>query len=356
LPTGHLVYARARALYALSFDPRSLTVEGSPVEVARNVLLAGNGLVQMDVSRTGILITAPSDNAVDNLTLTWIDREGRSEPLKTPQQQYGALALSPDETRLVANIGNTIAVVNLARSSLAKLTLSSRAEVPVWSRDGSRIYFGLEKDKYHQIFSKAADDSGEAQLAFPSDCDEDPYQISADGSKLLYVRSPADGLGELCVRRMGDTTSREESKVLFKSLFLNGNASFSPDGRWVVYQSGESGRPEIYVHPAWGEDRKWQVSIEGGTLPVWSRVGNEIFYVCGMKILAVPVEAKGDEFVAGDPKVLFENHEVFSFDAAKDGKRFIAAENPNPGAQPRLDIVLNWFDEVRRKVREAKGQ
>ena len=135
------------------------------------------------------------------------------------------------------------------------------------------------------------------------------------------MRSPADGLGELCVRRMGDVTPRDEPKVLFKSLFLSyASTRFSPDGRWVVYQSAESGRPEIYVRPSSGEERKWPVSTEGGTSPVWSPAGNEIFYLSGMKLLAVPVGAKGDEFVAGDPKVLFENHEVFSFDAAKDGK------------------------------------
>jgi len=356
LPTGHLVYARAGALYALSFDARSLKVEGSPVEVARQVLLVGSGLVQMDVSQTGTLITAPSDSAVGNLMLTWIDREGRGEPLKVPQQAYSSLALSPDETRVATNIGNSIAVLNFARSSVTKLTLPARAESPAWSHDGRRIYFGLEKAKYYQIFSKGADDSGEAQLEFPSDCEEDPYQISADGSWLLFVRTLADGPGELCVRRMGNLTSRDEPKVLFKSLFLNGYSAFSPDGRWVVYQSEESGRPEVYVRPSSGEDRKWPVSTEGGTLPVWSPVGNEIFYLSGMKLLAVPVGAKGEEFVAGDPKVLFENHEIFSFAAAKDGRRFIAAENPNPGAQPRLDIVLNWFAEVRRKVQEAKGQ
>ena len=356
LPTGHLVYARAGALYALSFDARSLKVEGSPVEVARQVLLVGSGLVQMDVSQTGTLITAPSDSAVGNLMLTWIDREGRGEPLKVPQQAYSSLALSPDETRVATNIGNSIAVLNFSRSSVTKLTLPARAESPAWSHDGRRIYFGLEKAKYYQIFSKGADDSGEAQLEFPSDCEEDPYQISADGSWLLFVRTLADGPGELCVRRMGNLTSRDEPKVLFKSLFLNGYSAFSPDGRWVVYQSEESGRPEVYVRPSSGEDRKWPVSTEGGTLPVWSPVGNEIFYLSGMKLLAVPVGAKGEEFVAGDPKVLFENHEIFSFAAAKDGRRFIAAENPNPGAQPRLDIVLNWFAEVRRKVQEAKGQ
>jgi serine/threonine-protein kinase len=356
LPTGHLVYARAGALYALSFDARSLKVEGSPVEVARHVYLDSTGLVQMDVSQTGILITAPSDTTVGNLMLTWIDREGRGEPLKVPRQTYTSLALSPDESRIVMGIGNSIAVLDLARSSLAKLTLPARAESPAWSRDGRRVYFGLEKAKYYQIFSKAADDSGDAQLVFPSDCEEDPSQISADGASMLYVRSPTDGLGELRVRRMSNVTFRDEPKVLFKSLFLNGNASYSPDGRWVVYQSEESGRPEIYVRPSSGEERKWPVSTEGGMLPVWSPVGNEIFYLSGMKLLAVPVGAKGEEFVAGDPKVLFENHEVFSFAATHDGKRFIAAENPNPGAEPRLDIVVNWFAEVRRKVEEAKGQ
>lgn len=89
---------------------------------------------------------------------------------------------------------------------------------------------------------------------------------------------------------------------------------------------------------------------------MWSPVRNEIFYLSGMKLLAVPVRARGDEFVAGDPKSLFENHEIFTFAAAKNDKRFIAAENPNPGAQPRLDVVLNWFAEVGRKVQEAKGQ
>jgi len=212
LPTGQLVYARAGALYAVSFDASSLKVAGSPVEVARNVLLIANGLVQMDVSQTGTLITAPSDSVVGNLMLTSIDREGRSEPLKVPQQQYGALALSPDETRVVMNFGNSIAVLNLARSSLTKLTLPARAQSPAWSRDGRRIYFGLEKAKYYQIFSKAADDSGEAQLVFPADTEEDPSQISADGSILLYVRSPADGLGELCVRRMGDTPTPGRSR------------------------------------------------------------------------------------------------------------------------------------------------
>jgi Tol biopolymer transport system component len=356
LPTGYLVYARAGALYALSFDAASLKVEGSPVEVARNVYLVANGLAQMDISRTGILVTAPSDSAIGDLMLSWVDREGRGEPLRVPRQPYSFIALSPDEGRVAISLGNPVSVLDLTRLSMAKLTIPARAEQPIWSRDGRRIYFGLEKEKFYQIFSKAADDSGDVQLAFPSDCEEDPYQISADGSRLLYIRTLADGLNELCVRPIGNSSAQSKPKLLFKSLFLDGtSAAFSPDGRWVVYQSEESGRAEIYVRPASGDDRKWPVSTDGGTFPVWSRAGNEIFYLCGMKLLAAPVGAKGEEFFAGAPKVLFENHEIFTFDAGRDGKRFLVAENPSPGAQTRLDITVNWFAEVRRKVREAKA-
>ena len=356
LPSGHLVYARAGALYALSFDAASLKVEGSPVEVARDILIDPAGFAQIDISRTGILITAPSDSAVGDLMLTWIDREGRGEPLKLPHQPFNFLALSPDESRAVSSVGNSIEVLDLARLSMTKLTLPARAENPAWSRDGRRIYFGFEKEKFYQIFSKAADDSGAVTLTFPSGSEEDPFQTSVDGSRLLFYRTLADGLNELRVRSIGNSSPRDESKLLFKSLYFDStNAGFSPDGRWVVYQSEESGRPEIYVRPASGEERKWPVSTEGGIFPVWSRAGNEIFYLSGMKLLAAPVSVKGEDFIAGTPKVLFENHEIFVFDVARDGKRFFVAENPNPGAQPKLDIAVNWFAEVRRKVREAKA-
>jgi hypothetical protein len=120
--------------------------------------------------------------------------------------------------------------------------------------------------------------------------------------------------------RRRNATARGEPKVVLKSLFLTGAGGFSPDGRWIVYLSEESGRPEIYVRASSGEERKWSVSTEGGIFPVRSPAGNEIFYLSGMTLLAVPVGAKGDEFVAGDPKVLFENHEVFSFAATHDGR------------------------------------
>jgi hypothetical protein len=160
------------------------------------------------------------------------------------------------------------------------------------------------------------------------------------------------GPRELVVHDLGVAQAAPRSLLVLGSLG-DTNMTFSPDGRWVVYPSEESGRPEIYVRPASGEDRKWQISVEGGTFPVWSPAGDEIFFLRGPQVLTAPVSAKGDELVAGQPKVLFTNHRVIAYDVARDGKRLLVAEDPNPSAQPGLDVVVNWSAEVRRKVKEA---
>jgi hypothetical protein len=333
-----------------------LKVDGAPVEVARNVLLNPSGYAHMDVSRNGILASTPSDASVGDLMLSWIDRDGRAEPVNAPRQPYSSVGLSPDGSRAALGIGNGISILDLARFSLTRLTLPARAEGPVWSRDGRRVFFGYEKDKYYQVFSKPADDTGAAQLVFASSSEEDPYALSTDGSRMLAIRTSEDGLHELHVRSMNGPSPGEKPTLLVKSLFLTAStAGFSPDGRWVVYESVESGRSEIYVRPASGDERKWRVSTEGGSSPTWSPAGNEIFFLSGMKFVAVPVSAREQDFAIGVPKVLFDSHHIFFYDAARDGKRFLAAEDPNPGAQSRLNLTVNWFAEVRRKVREAKA-
>ena len=355
LPTGQLVYARAGALYAVAFDATSLEVEGSPVEVARDVYLDSSGFAAMDVSRSGMLVTAPSDSIVGDLMLSWVDRAGRSEPLNLPRQLYVTVAISPDGTRVALGIGNAIGVLDLGRLALAKLTLNARAENPVWSGDGRRLYFGLEKGQHYQVFWKTSDDSGPDQLAFASDSSENPIQISTDGSRLLTSRNPPDGQNELLLRGVGRGVAGGEPKLLVKSAFFDSIATLAPSGRFVAYQSQESGRPEIYVRPTSGEDRKWQVSSDGGASPLWSPDGTEIFYLCGMKFMAVTVEPQGEDFRVGTPKVLFENHEILYYDVTRDGKKFFVAENPNPGMSSHLDVVLSWFSEVRRKVQEARA-
>jgi len=350
LSPGALVFARAGSLYSIAFDPRSLEVSGPAVEVSRNVLVDPTGHAHMDVSRTGLLVTAPADGFGGSSILSWVDRDGRGEPLSLPPVNYGFVTLSPKADRVALNIGNGISILDLTRMAMTRLTLPRRAENPVWSRDGRRVYFGYEQGKSYQIYSKPADDSGVPQLVVPSDFQEDPFSISPDGS-LLGLRFTAKGQRELVIHDL--SASPVTARLLLASSLAGNNTMFSPDGRWVVYESQESGRAEICVRPASGEDRRWQVSVEGGTFPIWSPAGNEIFFLRGPQVLAAPVSEKDGELVAGQPRVLFANHRVIAYDVTRDGKRFLVAEDPNPAAKPRLDVVTNWSASVRRKLEEA---
>jgi serine/threonine-protein kinase len=129
--------------------------------------------------------------------------------------------------------------------------------------------------------------------------------------------------------------------------------SFSPDGQWIVYVSDESGRREVYVRPFPGPGRRIQISTDGGGFPVWSPSGRDIFYLIGQKVMAVEVETQ-PAFQAGTPRLLFEgSHEVQimrSYDVTPDGQRFVMIQ---PGARTlptQLNVVLNWFEELRRLV------
>jgi len=355
LPTGQLVYARAGGLYAVSLDPSSLEVTGPPVEVARNVYASSLGWAAMAVSRTGLLASLPGDSVARGSVLSWMDREGRGEPLRLPAAHYTRVALSPAGERAALCTGNVISVLDLARQSLTRLTLPGRAWSPIWARDGRRVYFSYEQGATPQVYSKAADDTGQPELAFPTDAATDPEAFTRDGSRLLTLQTPTAGSDALLFHDL--SRPRGESTLLFELPYLYQSyvyADLSPDDRFVVYQSEESGRPEIYLRPASGEDRKWQVSIAGGINPDWSPAGNEIFFLSGSKLMAARVRVSGAEPVLGEPRVLFENHRLITFDAARDGQRFLVAEDPNPGAPPRLDVVVHWFDEVQRKVKEAR--
>ncbi len=130
---------------------------------------------------------------------------------------------------------------------------------------------------------------------------------------------------------------------------------FSPDGRWIAYESNESGQNEIYVRPFPGPGGKWQVSTGAGTFafPRWSRDSRELFYRNGNQMMVVPVRT-GESFSAGTPQVLFEGSFWFGYDVTADGQRFVMIQREEQAAATtQLNFVFNWFDEVRRRVASA---
>ena len=143
-------------------------------------------------------------------------------------------------------------------------------------------------------------------------------------------------------------------------MFLSTPASeqapkLSPDSRFVVYMSNESGRNEIYVRPFPEGAGKWHASADGGEKPRWSRDGTELFYVQGTSLMAVPVSANAQAVVLGQPQQLFESSDLLqirstpSYDISADGKRLVlvAPEQVEESAPPKIRIVQNWYEEFR---------
>ena len=180
-----------------------------------------------------------------------------------------------------------------------------------------------------------------------------PYSISADEKWLIGRRMlGSDDLYALSLERL-------ETHALLHSESHERNGELSPDGRWLAYESNESGTFEIYVRPFPAvEEGKWPISNGGGTQPLWSRDGRELFYYAPGRLMAVDVETTGDEFRAGRAKMLFERRFLQGslhrqYDVSPDGERFLMIEDVEPGGSgPRLDVILvdNWFEELKRLV------
>ena len=157
---------------------------------------------------------------------------------------------------------------------------------------------------------------------------------------------------------------RKAERVLQAQARTFGDApQISPDGRWLVYASEESGRREIYVQPFPGPGGKWQISTEGGTEPVWNRNGRELFYRSGDKMMAVDISTQ-PSFAAGKPRKLFEGHYLPNpislarpnYDVSADGQRFLMVKpiEQEQAAPTQINVVLNWTEELKRLVPPGK--
>jgi len=303
--------------------------------------------------------------------LTWFDRAGKVLGTVGDPGVYGGLALSPDGKRVAfgrtdfAMPTRNIWLYEFARGVTTRFTFESGwDDSPVWSPDGSRIAFLAGRGIYG-VYQKAANLGGEDELLLKANMWVGPTSWSPDGRFLLYemvARPTQTGL-----LPVGGATAERKPVPLTKSEFNQYNAHFSPDGRWIAYQSDESGRFEIYVRPfdaaaairsssssAGGTDAagKWMVSKDGGIQPRWRRDGKELFYFSpDGTLMAVEVSTSG-VFQAGIPKPLFKTPGVanYQWDVSADGKRFLM---PVPSAaatatQPSFTVVLNWQAGLRK--------
>jgi serine/threonine protein kinase len=361
--SGHLVYAAAGALWATRFDLSRLETRGAPVEVLRSVATGATGATaDFDIARDGTLAylgTAPSNT--NRFVPVWVDREGRETPLPASPGLYRHPRLSPDGKRLAVDpLGSQgdIYIWDVARpwSSAFRITVAPGIDwFPVWTPDGRRIVFGSWRGGGFSNIYMLDLDSGSTERLTDSPDMQLPTAITPDGTTVIF-HSFTRSLQALKLDARRTTVTLVETPVEER------NGELSPDGRWLAYEGESTSHPgqlDIYVRPFPTVDRAvWQVTSDGGTFPLWSRSGRELFYVApDGTIVAVPVEASATTWKAGSPAELFRGSYFIregslgrQYDVARDG-RFLMLKQEAVNEPPHIVIVQNWPAELAREVR-----
>jgi serine/threonine-protein kinase len=284
------------------------------------------------------------------------------DPLKTPPRAFADPRLSPDGRQVAVEIGDTtddVWIFDLGRGSLTRQTFEApEDETPSWSPDGRWIAYSSSRGADRTVFRRRADGSGPEEALWTARNHSHVEGWLSDGRALLVAVADTLGAPEdvVVLPVEGDRTP----KPLLNTRFTERGARLSPDGRWVSYSSNESGRDEVYVQPFPSLAGKWQVSIGGGSQPVWSRKGNELFYRGEGAFMAVRI-LPGETFSAGPPQKLFEDRYFNKgaghggYDVAPDG-RFLVVKNVSAtrqtetGTPASLVVVLNWLEELKARV------
>jgi serine/threonine-protein kinase len=357
LSTGHLLYAQGTSLLAASFDATRLELTAAPVPLTE--IFPG----QFTVAEESALAFIPglTTNVAEGI-LALVNRDGGVTPFPQPRAPFMTPRLSPDGHRVAVVIateggGQDIWVYDADRPTRTRLTFEGAAGTvgggdPVWSPDGRRITYDSTPSG-EQMNWVMADGSGKPERLVTSAAAQSPHSWSPDGKVLaFYERKEQGALRDIWVLPM---TAERKPVPFLVTPFNERSPIFSPDGRWLAYVSDESGRDEVYVRSYPESGQKIPVSAEGGTDPVWSRDGRELFYRNGDSLMAVPVTV-GTTLTAGRPQKLFDQQMVTQFnpgtgslnyDVSADGRFVMVLPT---GANQELEVVLNWFEELKRRL------
>lgn len=355
---GHILFAREQTLMAQPFDVKTQETTGDAFPVAERVYFeAFTGKTSFSVSQNGIL-TYQMGVSSSGVKLLWYDRTGKQTGVISQPSLYNDLRFSPDGKRIAisqfdSKSRNTdVWLYEIGRTVWTRFTFDATSERwPIWSPDGNTIVFSSDR-KHRDLFQRASSGAGGEELLLESNLPKEPSDWSRDGKFIAYHVDDPKTRNDIWVLPM----KGERRPIPFlQTEFREVRASFSPDGRWISYQSDESGRFEIYIRPFPGPGGKWQVSTNGGSRPRWRRDGKELFFLdADNKIMSAEINLGATTVDVGAVRALFQitpfggaGRDIY--DVTGDGQRFLVATPGSEEISSPVTLVVNWTAEVKKK-------
>ena len=381
--SGHVLYANEGALLTVPFDLDRLAITGGAIgisDVMQAAYMPGqpndSGAMQASVSTTGTLVyLAGGVQKPSEHTVVRVDRSGRPDGLQIAAQTLRTLRLSPDGAFLALGaVGRErgISLYDIARGSLTRVTTAGRGVAPVWTPDGERLTYAVAAKGPDNVFSVRADGAGTPEPIVKHPANLVPTTWTPDGRRLLFHVLPSESATTKPDRPtiyVQDVAGKGEPVPLSQVSRNFGSADLSPDGRWLAYNSSDSGETHVFVDAYPGPGPRFQVSSEGGgASPVWSGDGRELFYVRAtgagqtmdagdveLEMMSVIVSAQ-PKMSFGRPRALFSgrygvNGPARGYDVTKDGQHFFLMQlrKRPPDVITEMSVVQNWIEELKRQ-------
>jgi Tol biopolymer transport system component len=361
-PPGYVLFVRESTLMAQGFDADTLELKGEAFPLAEQTVRNPTiGRAMFSVSDNGVLVFRAG--GINSNQLIWFDRSGKQLGVLTPPGYYSAPSFSPDEKKVAISrrdrqtgAAADIWLIDLERGTQIRLTTDPDSDTyPSWSPNGDRVTFVATRNGATSIYQKPSNGvSPEEPLVSSAELKYNPHW-SPDGQYIIYSQlNPKTNVDLYLLSLSGD----RKSTSLLQTNFIEAQARFSPNGRWIAYISNETGQFEVYVESFPATGAKLPISIGGGSQPQWRADGRELYYYAAdRKLVAVEVNGDGPTLKVGEVRPLFEirvNAVDQSFPGngyytvTHDGKRFLVSSLPDNPDRQQINVIVNWMADFKK--------